>query len=98
MDTCFAVPFRVSYPGRWRRAMQGRRRPEGDIPRIYPNLDIRGAGGVIVTPVSGRSGQGGILDLRVRCAGLGTNGTRGMSNEIRCAPDLNLSPKERADG
>jgi len=98
MDTCFAVPIRVSYPVRWRRAMPRRCWPEGTIARIRPNVDVRGAGGVIVTPVSGRFGQGVILNLRIRRAGRGTNGTRGTSNEIRCAPDLNLSPKERADG
>jgi hypothetical protein len=98
MDTCFAVPIRVNYPVRWRRAMLGRCWPVGIIPRIRQNLDLRGADGVIVTPVSGRSGQGVILNLRTRRAGLGTNGTHGTSNEIRCAPDLNLSPKERADG
>src|SRR5260370_35809582 len=95
MDTCFAVPIRVSYPVRWRRAVLGQSWRVGTTPRILAYLGARGAGGVIVTPVSGRSGQGVILSQRTRRA---CGGTRGTSNEVRCAPDLNLSPKERADG
>jgi len=98
MDTCFAVPIRVSYPLRCRRAMRGQCWAGGKTSRIPSNPEILGADGVIVTPVSGRSGQGVILSQRTRHASGSTTCTRSTSNEIRCAPDLNLSPKERADG
>ena len=32
MDTCFAVPIRVSYPVRWRRAVLGQSWPVGTTP------------------------------------------------------------------
>jgi len=98
MDTCFAASIRVSYPVRSWRAMLGQCWPGGTTPGIPPDPDARGAGGVIVTPVNGRSGQGVILSQRTLRACGGATGTRGTNSEIRCAPDLNLSPKERADG
>ena len=85
MDTRFANRFRDSYPARQRRVPIGMR-------------EIAGAAeacGAKVTPVDSRHGQGVILSQRIRTAGGGDDGTSG---KIRCAPDLILAQRERADG
>src|SRR5215472_6927144 len=51
--------------------------------------------GAKVTPVNSIRGRGVILSQRIRGAGQGDHGTSG---EIRCAPDLILAQRERADG
>jgi len=94
MATLFALPIRVSYPDWWRRATHSQRLASGMAARILPNSGASGTDGVIVTPVRGCSCRGVILRQRTICAGRGTS----TSGEIRCAPDLILSPKERADG
>jgi hypothetical protein len=51
--------------------------------------------GAKVTPVIKSRGRGVILSQRIRSAGRGDHGT---SDVIRCAPDLILAQRERADG
>jgi len=51
--------------------------------------------GAKVTPVNSCRDRGVILSQRIRSAGRGDYCTSG---EIRCAPDLILAQRERADG
>jgi hypothetical protein len=85
MDTRFAYRIRESYPAA-AAACSDR------------NAQIAVAAescGVKVTPVNNNRGRGVILSQRIRSAGQGDYGTSG---EIRCAPDLILAQRERADG
>ena len=105
MDTRLAYRVRDSYP-----AWVERVRPEGAgaTPRISPrclawrttprtarDVDARGTFGASVTPVNSDAGRRVILSERIRCADWGDHGA---NEDIRCAPDLILAQRERADG
>jgi hypothetical protein len=85
MDTRFAYPIRDNYPARQRCVQIG----------IWQIAVAAEACGARVTPVKSHCGQRVILSQRIRSAGRGDHGS---SEEIRCAPDLILAQRERADG
>jgi len=55
----------------------------------------RGDFGARVTPVNSDDGRRVILSERIRCAG---EGDHSANDDFRCAPDLILAQRERADG
>ena len=82
--------------------------PGGTTPRISPRClawrttprttgeaDASGTFGARVTPVNSDAGRRVIVSERIRCA---DRGDHGANKDIRCAPDLILAQRERADG
>jgi hypothetical protein len=103
MDTRLAYRIRDSYRA-WRQCVW----PGGATPRILPRClawrttprtareaDAPGTFDARVTPVNSDTGRRVILSERIRCA---DRGDHGANEDIRCAPDLILAQRERADG